>query len=174
MNCRSKLWIVTCGEGHMIWVTTGTRKMKDASNRFDLSSQACGSVVKTPPANAGDVGWIPRLGRSPGEGNGNPLQYSCLENPRDGGAWWAAIYRVAQSWTRLNWLSSSSKGLTGVSRAKIKNVPAVWETRVGSLGWEDPLEKEMATHCSILAWRILWTKEQVRLLYMGSWRVRNN
>ena len=44
-----------------------------------------------------------------GEGNGNPLQYSCLENPRDGGAWWAAVYGVAQSWTRLKWLSSSSR-----------------------------------------------------------------
>ena len=43
-----------------------------------------------------------------GEGNGNPLQYSCLENPRDRGAWWAAIYGVAQSWTRLKRLSSSS------------------------------------------------------------------
>ena len=43
-----------------------------------------------------------------GEGNGNPLQYSCLENPRDGGALWAAVYGVAQSWTRLKWLSSSS------------------------------------------------------------------
>ena len=43
-----------------------------------------------------------------GEGNGNPLQCACLENPRDGGAWWAAIYGVAQSWTRLRWLSSSS------------------------------------------------------------------
>ena len=43
-----------------------------------------------------------------GEGNGNPLQCSCLENPRDGGAWWAAVYGVAQSWTRLKWLSSSS------------------------------------------------------------------
>ena len=43
-----------------------------------------------------------------GEGNGNPLQYSCLENPRDGGAWWAAIYGVAQSWTRLKRLSSSN------------------------------------------------------------------
>ena len=42
------------------------------------------------------------------EGNGNPLQCSCLENPRDGGAWWAAIYRVTQSWTWLKWLSSSS------------------------------------------------------------------
>ena len=44
-----------------------------------------------------------------GEGNGNPLQCSCLENPRDRGAWWAAIYGVAQSWTRLKRLSSSSK-----------------------------------------------------------------
>ena len=43
-----------------------------------------------------------------GEGNGNPLRCSCLENPRDGGAWWAAVYGVAQSWTRLKWLSSSS------------------------------------------------------------------
>ena len=47
-----------------------------------------------------------------GEGNGNPLQCSCLENPRDGGAWWAAVYGVAQSWTRLKQLSSSlSEGL---------------------------------------------------------------
>ena len=44
-----------------------------------------------------------------GEGNGNPLQCSCLENPRDGEAWWAAVYGVAQSWTRLKWLSSSSR-----------------------------------------------------------------
>ena len=43
-----------------------------------------------------------------GEGNGNPLQYSCLENPRDGGAWWAAVYGIPQSWTRLKRLSSSS------------------------------------------------------------------
>ena len=45
------------------------------------------SVVKNLPANAGDVGLIPESGRSPGEGNGNPIQYSCLENPMDGGAW---------------------------------------------------------------------------------------
>ena len=46
-----------------------------------------------------------------GEANGNPLQCSCLENPRDGGAWWAAVYGVAQSWTRLKWLSSSSSSI---------------------------------------------------------------
>ena len=52
--------------------------------------------------NAGDLGSIPELGRSPGEGNGNPLQYSCLENPIDGGAWWATVHGVAQSWTQLS------------------------------------------------------------------------
>ena len=61
-----------------------------------------GSVVKNPPANAGDAGSILGLGRYPGEGNGNPLQYSCLENPMDGGAWWATVHEVAKSWTQLN------------------------------------------------------------------------
>ena len=51
-----------------------------------------GSVVKNPPANAGDLGLSPGLGRSPGEGNGNPLQYYRLENPMDRGAWQAAVY----------------------------------------------------------------------------------
>ena len=54
------------------------------------------------------MGLIPGSGRSPGKGNGNPLQCSCLENPRDGGAWWAAINGVAQSQTQLKGLSSSS------------------------------------------------------------------
>ena len=52
-------------------------------------------MVKNPPANAGDVGSIPESGRSPGEGNGNPLQYSCLGNPRDRGAWQATVHVVA-------------------------------------------------------------------------------
>ena len=52
---------------------------------------------KNPPANAGDAGSIPGLGRSPGEGNGNPLQYSCLGNPMDTGAWRAIVYRVTES-----------------------------------------------------------------------------
>ena len=61
-----------------------------------------GSEVKASACNAGDLGLIPGWGRSPGEGNGNPLQYSCLENPMDGGAWWATVHRVAKSWTRLS------------------------------------------------------------------------
>ena len=55
-----------------------------------------GSVVKNPPANAGDVGLIPRLGGSPREGNGNPFQYSYLGNPRDRGAWQAAVHRIVE------------------------------------------------------------------------------
>ena len=56
-----------------------------------------GSVVKNLPANIGDMGLIPGLGRSPGEGNGNPLQYSCLGNSMDRGAWWATVHGVADS-----------------------------------------------------------------------------
>ena len=58
-------------------------------------------VVKNPPANAGDMGSIAGSGRSPGGGNGNLLQYSCLGNPRDSGAWQATVHRVAQRWTPL-------------------------------------------------------------------------
>ena len=60
------------------------------------------SVVKNLPANAGDVGLICGLGRSPGEGNGNPLQYSCLGNPMDRGAWWATVCGVSKSQTQLS------------------------------------------------------------------------
>ena len=56
-----------------------------------------GSVAKDLPANAGDVGSIPESGKSPGEGNGNPLQYPCLESPTDRGAWWATVHGVAKS-----------------------------------------------------------------------------
>ena len=56
-----------------------------------------GSVVKNPPASAGDVVSIPGSGRPPGEGNGNLLQYSCLENPMDRRPWWAMVHGVAES-----------------------------------------------------------------------------
>ena len=63
-----------------------------------------GSVVKNLPANAGDLGLIPGLGRSPGEGNVNPLQYFCLGNPMDRGAWWATVHGVAKRQIQLsNW-----------------------------------------------------------------------
>ena len=60
------------------------------------------SAIKNPPANAEDLGLIPRLGRSPGEGNGNPLQYSGLGNPMDRVTWQATVHGVTKRWTRLN------------------------------------------------------------------------
>ena len=85
-------------------------------------------MVKNLPANAGDVGSVPGLGRYLGEGNGNPLQYSCLGNLMDEGSWWAAVYGAAQSRTRLKRLSSSSSSSNPT------------------------LEKEMAAHTSTLTW----------------------
>ena len=82
-------------------------------------------MVKNPPANAGDPSSIPGLGRSPGEGNGNSLQYSCLENSIDRGAWQA---------------TTSGLSISGASLVvqMVKNPPAMWETWVQPLGWEDP------------------------------------
>ena len=79
------------------------------------------------------------------KGNGTPLQYTCLENPMDGGAWWAAAHGVAQSRTRLS------------------NFTFTFHLHA--------LEKEMATHSSVLAWRIPGTAEPGGLLSMGSHRV---
>ena len=80
-----------------------------------------------------------------GEGNGTPLQYSCLENPMDGGAWWAAVHGVTRSQTRLSDFTFTF------------HFPA--------------LEKEMATHSSVLAWRIPRTGEPGGLPSLGSYRV---
>ena len=65
------------------------------NTKFDSGAPG-GSVVKNPPANAGDVGSIPGLGRSPGKGNVNLLQYSCLGNPMDREAWWATVHGVTK------------------------------------------------------------------------------
>ena len=83
-----------------------------------------------------------------GEGNGNPLQYSCLENPMDGGTWEAAVHGVAESRTRLSDFTFIFHFLA--------------------------LEKEMATHSSVLAWRIPGTEEPGGLPSMGSHRVGHN
>ena len=80
-----------------------------------------------------------------GEGNGTPLQYSCLANPMDGGAWWAAVHGVARSWTRL------------------RDFTFTFHFHA--------LKKEMATHSSVLAWRIPGTGEPGGLPSMGSHRV---
>ena len=78
-------------------------------------------LVKNPPANAGDMrdaDLIPRLGRSPGEGHGNPLQYSCLENPMDRGTWWATVHRVTKTQAQLKQLSTHAHNLPMVREEK--------------------------------------------------------
>ena len=76
-----------------------------------------GSDGKASAYNAEDPGSIPGWGRSPGEGNGTPLQYSCLENPMDGGDWWATVHGVAKSWTRLsNFTFTFFRLLHGIDR----------------------------------------------------------
>ena len=70
--------------------------------------------------DAEETGSIPGLGRSPGEGNGNPLQYSCLENPMEGGAWWATVHGVAKSQTRLSdFTHSLTQGLNKIEQLNI-------------------------------------------------------
>ena len=192
---------------------------------FNGGASQAALVVKKSPANAGDIkdlGLIPWSGRSPGKGNGNPLQYSCPENPMDRGVWWAAVHGVTKSRTRLkrlhthgflretekleiydscsilitisalklyklrilvtyrsykteefqfmtSWKSNSEADFLncrlnlrvslpwGKLTQLVKNPPAIQETWVRSLGWEDPLEKGTANHSSILTWKIPWT-----------------
>ena len=103
---------------------------------YNWASQVA-RVVKNLPANAGDIrdsGSIPGWGRSPEEGNGNPLRYSCLENPRDGGAWWAAVYGVTQSRTRLKQLSSSSSSSSSSRASLVTQMVKESACNVGDLG----------------------------------------
>ena len=125
-----------------------------------------GSDGKGFACTVGDLGSILGLGRSPREGNGNLLQYSCLENSMDRGAWWATIYGVAhfrEGWGRegrceeMGEPTGQSVKSASLVAQLVKNSPAMWETWVRSLGWEEPLEKGKATHSNILAWRIPWT-----------------
>ena len=69
---------------------------------------------KETACNVGDPGSIPGLGKSPGEGHGNPLQYSCLENPMDRGAWWSTVRGVTKSWTQLSDFSYKNQNIQEV------------------------------------------------------------
>ena len=122
-----------------------------------------GSDGKESACSAGDPGSIPGLGRCPGEGNGNTLQYPLPGKFQGGGVWWAILHGVTESQTQSDFtffLSLSfSYNRASLVAQRLKRLPAMWETWVRSLGREDPLEKEMVTHSSILAWRIPWTEE---------------
>ena len=117
--------------------------------------------------SAGDLGLIPGSERPPGEGNGNPLQYSCLENPMDRGAWQATVHRVARVGHDLVTKLPLPVPLDFTGGSVVRSVPVKQGRRVPSLGQEDPLEKQMATHSSIFAWRTPWTEETEGLQTMG-------
>ena len=85
-------------------------------------------VGKESTCNAGDLGLIPGSRRSPGEGSGNPLQYSCLENPMDRGAWWVTVHGVTKSQTRLRDFIHSYIILASLVAQMVKNLPAMEET----------------------------------------------
>ena len=101
-NCsesKSHMWRIRLG------IHEGYLQDLSSSPLFRIASEYFGAVVENLPASAGDardVGSIPGSGRSFRVGNGNPLQHSCLENPRDGGAWWATVHGVSKSQTRLS------------------------------------------------------------------------
>ena len=113
---------------------------------------------KESTCQAGDAGLIPGLGRSPGKGNGNCLQYrrTWLDSWISKICWRRDRLPIPYSWASL------------VAQL-VKNQPAMWETWVRSLGWEDPLKKGKVTHSSILAWRLPWPMQS-----LGQQRVRRD
>ena len=113
---------------------------RTGKGQFSFQSQR-----KAMPKNAQITAQLHSSHMLVGEGNNTPLQYSCLENPMDGGAWWAAVHGVARSRTQLSDFTFTFHFYA--------------------------LEKEMATHSSVLAWRIPGTGEPNGLLFLGSHRV---
>ena len=100
---KNKCWDVPNPINQLKWI---------GSNYSILGASQVVLVVKNLPATGGDtrdVGLSPGSGKSPEGGHGNPLYYSCLENPIDRGAWWATVHRVTQTWTWLKGLSSSNR-----------------------------------------------------------------
>ena len=112
-----------------------------------ISASQVALVVKNLPTNAGDVrdvGSVPGSGRSPGEGNGNPLQYPCLENPMDRGAWWAIVHGVVKSQTRL-------------SGCIHKQILVEWRWELGR--WEQRYGPLMMNRMKAKRFWFLWTEK---------------
>ena len=109
---------------------------------------SCGSVVKSLPTNAGDAGLIPGSGRSPGEGNGNPLHYSCLENPMDWEAWKAIVHRVAeldtteQLHTHTHTHTEAKTNFKILSQKKVKRQKSMYNVQC----WKRSFTEKYTTH----------------------------
>ena len=137
-------------------------------------------MVRNPPANAEEkrhwfTSWV---GKIPWRRNWQPIPVFLPGKFLDRGAWRAMVCRVAKSWTRLKQLSTQGMliscfrySLSSLVAQTVKHLSTMRETRVRSLDWEDPLEKELAIHSGTIAWKIPWTEEPRRLQYMGSQRI---
>ena len=139
-------------------LATVDMKGRTHRSRARLESEqvpSAGPETTLPPSIRGVPSKV-EVGYESGEGNGTPLQYSCLENPMDGGAWWTAVHGVARSWTRLY----------NFQIDKLSDFTFTFHFHA--------LEKEMASHSSVLAWRIPGTGEPGGLPSLGSHRVGHN
>ena len=106
----------------MVWYSHLLKNFPQLLSSTQSKDFPGGLEIKVSASNAGDLGLIPGSGRSPGEGNRNPLQYSCLENPMDRGAWQTTVHRVPKSWTRLSDFTSllhTVKGFGIVNKAEV-------------------------------------------------------
>ena len=158
-------WMINGWMGRgMDWkrITRGNLKWNWHHLRDDLDFPR-GSDGKESAWNAGDAGSNAGLGRCPGKGNGNPLQYSCLGNSMERGSWWVTVHGVlkGQTWQVTNTMKSS------LVAQLVKCLSAMLETQVQSLGQE-------ATYSKILAWRIPWTEESGGLQFTGSQWVKKD
>ena len=173
------------------WRTEFYSKCLSQSSRIMTKASQVTLVVKNSPANAGDIrgtNLIPGSGRAPGGRHGNPLQYSCLENPMDRGAWRATVHGDTKSQTWLKQLSiQNGEGNGTPLRYSCLENPmdgGAWWAAVHGIArsrtWLrdftftfhfNALEKEMATQSSVLAWRIPGTEEAGGLLSLGLHRV---
>ena len=147
----------------MDWITAGSPVL------YYLLGSPGGSDGKESICNVGDPGLIPGSGRSPGEGHGNPLQYSCLENPMDRGARWATVIGVAKSWT---WLSTNTDGVCSNSCPVESVMPSKHLILCHSLLLLPSIFPSIAVFSSESALCIKWSKYWTFSFILSEWPVK--
>ena len=123
---------------------------KKVSTCFEVDFPG-GSGVNNSPANAADVDFIPGSGGSPGEGNDNPLQYSCLENSMDRGAWWATVHGVAKELDTTEQLNSSNILWSGEYMSYLKTFKALFQSK----SWLGQTKYTRRWVCPVYSWELV-------------------
>ena len=154
-----------------VCVVTKWKKAPGKASNDGLDLLPWGSDSKESVCNAGNLDSIPGSGRSLGEGNGNPLQYSCLDNPMDRGAWMATVYGVSKSWTIL-WPPNAKTWLIGKDPDAGKNWEQEEKGTTGWDGWMASLTQWTWVWVDSGSW--WWTGRPGVLRFMGSQRFGHN